>query len=152
LSRDFELPPAGRSARPVRDGVLGPRRRETRRREPPRSEAVSARLVKWMNRSSFALVDPRVRVAALATLAIASHAPRVHAATTKVAAATPPSVASTDTVQLSLSDAVSRVLQRGQELRIADAQILSARGQIEQAIAPALPQVNGTVTYERQFA
>lgn len=111
---------------------------------------MNLRVAKWMTRFSFAFVDPRVRVAVLAALALTGHAPRLHAA----AAKTPPPAAavSTDTVRLSLSDAVSRALERGQELRIADAQILSARGQIKQAIAPALPQVNGTVTYERQFA
>ena len=111
---------------------------------------MSARLAKWTMRLSFALVDPRVRVAALAALAIAGHAPRVHAA--PKGAAAPAAAVSTDTLRLSLSDAVSHALAHGQELRIADAQLLSVRGQIKQAIAPALPQVNGSVTYERQFA
>lgn len=109
---------------------------------------MSARVAKWTMRLSFALVDPRLRVAVLAALAIAGQAPRVHAA--PKAPATPAITA--DTLRLTLSDAVSHALAHGQELRLADAQILSARGQIKQAIAPALPQLNGTVTYERQFA
>lgn len=107
-------------------------------------------LMRWMPRLSFALVDPRVRVAVLAVLAIAGHAPRAHAAAPDAVPAA--AAVSADTLRLSLSDAVSRALARGQELRIADAQILSARGQIKQAIAPALPQLNGSLTYERQFA
>lgn len=65
---------------------------------------MNARLMKWIPRFSFALVDPRVRVAVLAALAIAGHAPRAHAAAAPKTV--PPAAVSTDTLRLSLSDAV----------------------------------------------
>ena len=60
--------------------------------------------------------------------------------------------APTDTVRLSLDDAVHRALERGTDMRLARAAVLSANGQVREAFAPALPQITGSLTYTRQFA
>lgn len=57
-----------------------------------------------------------------------------------------------DTVRLTLDAAVQRALTRGEEMRLARAQVTQANGQVRQAFADALPQITGTVTYTRQFA
>lgn len=58
----------------------------------------------------------------------------------------------TDTVRLSLDDAVRRALELGEEVRVARAQVGDARGQVREATAAALPEIRGTVLYTRQFA
>ncbi len=55
-------------------------------------------------------------------------------------------------VRLTLDAAVQRALSQGEEMRTARAQFGDAQGQVREALAGALPQVNGTVTYSRQFA
>lgn len=58
----------------------------------------------------------------------------------------------TDTVGLTLEAAVQRALDQGTEMRVARAQLMDASGQVRQAFADALPQVNGSLVYTRQFA
>jgi outer membrane protein TolC len=60
--------------------------------------------------------------------------------------------AATDTVRLSLNDAVQRALASGEEMRRARAQVRDADGQVTEALSGALPQVTGSVVYTRQFA
>ena len=60
--------------------------------------------------------------------------------------------APTDTVRLTLDAAVQRALEQGADMRIARAAVLDASGQVRQALAPALPQITGSLTYTRQFA
>lgn len=60
--------------------------------------------------------------------------------------------APTDTVRLSLDDAVHRALERGTDIRLARAAVLKANGQVREAFSPALPQITGSLTYTRQFA
>lgn len=57
-----------------------------------------------------------------------------------------------DTVRLTLADAVARTRERSEEMRLARAQVLDARGQVREAASAALPQVTGSVVYTRQFA
>ena len=60
--------------------------------------------------------------------------------------------APTDTVRLTLDDAVHRALEQGVDMRLARAAVLEANGQVREAFSPALPQVTGSLTYTRQFA
>lgn len=55
-------------------------------------------------------------------------------------------------VSLTLEAAVQRALNEGEEMRTARAQLGDAQGQVREAFSGALPQVNGSVTYSRQFA
>src|SRR3989304_2613297 len=56
------------------------------------------------------------------------------------------------TVTLTLDEAVNRALAQGEERQTARAQYRDAQGQVREAMAGALPQVNGSLTYSRQFA
>ncbi|MBI4501400.1 MAG: TolC family protein [Gemmatimonadetes bacterium] len=58
----------------------------------------------------------------------------------------------TTTVTLTLDEAVNRALAQGEEMQTARAQYRDAQGQVREALAGALPQVNGSLTYSRQFA
>src|SRR5262245_41803982 len=53
---------------------------------------------------------------------------------------------------LTLEQAVQRALSQGEEMQTARAQYRDAQGQVREAMASALPQVNGSLTYSRQFA
>ncbi len=55
----------------------------------------------------------------------------------------------TDTVHLSLADAVMRVLSESEEIAAARAQIDQAESQVTQATAGALPQLSTNLTYNR---
>ena len=57
----------------------------------------------------------------------------------------------TDTLRLSLDDAVTRAIAYGDEARVARAGVAIADGQVREAFAAALPQVTGSVTYNRKF-
>lgn len=70
------------------------------------------------------------------------------AMSTRAVAAQQPS----DTVRLTLDEAVRRSLDLGEEVRVARAQVGDARGQVREATAAALPEVRGAVVYTRQFA
>lgn len=59
---------------------------------------------------------------------------------------------SADTLSLTLATAIQQALEQGEEMRLARAQVTQTRGQVRQAFASALPQINGTLTYTRQFA
>jgi len=62
------------------------------------------------------------------------------------------SPATTDTLRLSVDQAVARALSEGEELRMANAKVAASEGQVREALSVALPQVNGSLTYGRQFA
>jgi len=68
-------------------------------------------------------------------------------ATAPAAAQTP-----TDTLRLTLDQAVQRALDRSFAMRLARADVLEAEGQVREAFSAALPQVTGSLTYTRQFA
>ena len=55
-------------------------------------------------------------------------------------------------IRLSMEDAVRRALASGDEVRLAEAAVRQARGQVTQAWASALPEVRGSLTYQRTFA
>jgi outer membrane protein TolC len=55
----------------------------------------------------------------------------------------------TDTLRLSLDDAVSRVLSESEEIAAVRAQIDQAESQVTQATATALPQLSTNLTYNR---
>lgn len=57
-----------------------------------------------------------------------------------------------DTLRVTLDAAVQRALAQSEEIRLADAQLHETNGQVREAFAGALPQINGSVTYTRQFA
>jgi outer membrane protein TolC len=57
-----------------------------------------------------------------------------------------------DTVKLTLDQAVQRALDQSEEIRLAQAQLDETDGQVREAFASALPQINGSVVYTRQFA
>ena len=60
--------------------------------------------------------------------------------------------APTDTLRLTLEVAVGRALAQSEEIRRARAQVAEMNGQVREAFAGALPQINGSITYTRQFA
>ncbi|MBM3287543.1 MAG: TolC family protein [Candidatus Eisenbacteria bacterium] len=66
-------------------------------------------------------------------------------------AAVGPASAETDTLRLTLDQAVERVLGLGEEMKLADADLASAKAQYLQARATALPQIFGSGTYTRQI-
>src|SRR5512135_2721597 len=68
-------------------------------------------------------------------------------ATAPAAAQTP-----TDTLRLTLDQAVQHALDRSFAMRLARADVLDADGQVREAFSAALPQVTGSLTYTRQFA
>lgn len=57
-----------------------------------------------------------------------------------------------DTLRLTIDQAVARALANGEEMRIANSQIVQASGRVKEALSPAFPQINGSLTYGRQFA
>lgn len=60
--------------------------------------------------------------------------------------------ADADTLRLSLDDAVQRAMTQSEEMRAANAGLSVASGKVKEALSVALPQVNGTLTYNRKFA
>lgn len=69
-----------------------------------------------------------------------------------LAAAPAHAQAPTDTLRLTLDAAIQRALAQSEEIRQARAQVAEMNGQVREAFAGALPQINGSVTYTRQFA
>ncbi len=63
-----------------------------------------------------------------------------------------PAASPYDTLRLSLDDAVRRALAESPEARIARAGVGVAEGQVHEAMASALPQITGSVNYDRRFA
>lgn len=57
-----------------------------------------------------------------------------------------------DPVRLTLQDAIQRALYVGNEVRIAEAGVRQAEGQVTQAWSAALPEIRASVTYQRTFA
>ena len=55
-------------------------------------------------------------------------------------------------LRLSLDEAIRRALVAGNEVRIAEAGVRQAEGQVTQAWSTALPEVRFSVTYQRTFA
>jgi outer membrane protein TolC len=55
-------------------------------------------------------------------------------------------------IQLTLQDAIQRALHSGNEVRIAEAGVQQAGGQVTQAWASALPEIRFNLTYQRTFA
>jgi outer membrane protein TolC len=55
-------------------------------------------------------------------------------------------------IRLTLQDAIQRALHSGNEVRIAEAGVRQAEGQVTQAWSSALPEIKATVTYQRTFA
>jgi outer membrane protein len=84
---------------------------------------------------------------ALAATALALASLPALAAPKRAAAPAP-----TDTLRLTLDDAVHRALGNGPEARVAQAAVGIADGQVRTAFAQALPQVTGSLTYDRRFA
>lgn len=72
-------------------------------------------------------------------------APRAEAA--KPAPAAPV----TDTLHLSLDQAIARALESGTGMQDARASIGVAEGRVKEVLAQALPQITGTVSYNRKF-
>ncbi len=60
--------------------------------------------------------------------------------------------AAREPLRLSMEEAVRRALETGDEIRVARAQVQQARGQVTQAWASALPEVRGSLTFQRTFA
>jgi outer membrane protein len=55
-------------------------------------------------------------------------------------------------LRLTLNDAIRRALQSGNDVKIAEAGVRQAQGQVTQAWASALPEIRASVTYTRTFA
>jgi outer membrane protein TolC len=85
----------------------------------------------------------------IAAAAIASAVPRSAPAQTPARAATP---GPTDTIPLSLADAVARAVGQSEEVRLARANVDLARAQVRGARAAALPQLDANIGYTRTFA
>lgn len=62
-----------------------------------------------------------------------------------------PAPAPTDTLRLTLDEAVQRALSHSEEMRTARANVRQTSGQVFQAASQALPQVSGTVQYNRKI-
>lgn len=60
--------------------------------------------------------------------------------------------APTDTLRLTLDQAVHRALEQSFAMRLARADVHDADGQVREALSAALPQLTASVTYTRQFA
>jgi outer membrane protein TolC len=65
--------------------------------------------------------------------------------------APPPAPAPTDTLHLTLDEALQRALARSQEMRTARALVKQTEGQVLEQLSRALPQVSGMVTYNRKL-
>jgi outer membrane protein TolC len=63
----------------------------------------------------------------------------------------PPTPAATDTLRLSLDDAIRSALARSEEMRVAHAFVRRTEGQVLEQLSRALPQVSGTITYDRKL-
>ena len=63
----------------------------------------------------------------------------------------PSAVAAPDTLHFTLEQAVEHALTHGVEMRLATAQVSVAHGRVREAMADALPQVTGSMTYGRVF-
>jgi len=63
----------------------------------------------------------------------------------------PPAPPPTDTLRISVDDAVQRALARSEEMRAARALVQQTEGQVLQELSRALPQVSGMVTYDRKL-
>ena len=84
-------------------------------------------------------------VALWSTLALLSLVPAAHAA------APAPAIAPTDTLHLTLAQAVDRALSSSNEMRVAEAGIGAAEGRVKEVMAEALPQITGTASYNRKL-
>lgn len=84
-------------------------------------------------------------LAALALVSLALAAPVARAA--RPAASVPV----TDTLHLSLDQAIARALDSGTGMQDARASVGVAEGRVKEALAQALPQITGTVSYNRKF-
>ena len=87
------------------------------------------------------------RALCVAALALGASPLRAQAPATRAAA-----VASTDTITLSVADALARAARTGEEIRLARAQVSLADAQVRSARSAALPQLDGAVSYTRTFA
>jgi outer membrane protein len=63
-----------------------------------------------------------------------------------------PAPSAGDTLRLSLDDAVDRALTRGEEMRVARAVVRQTSAQVTMELSRALPQISGTVTYDRKLS
>ena len=115
---------------------------------------VSARLTSYSEpsrqlntwRAAVEVAAPAARQLASAVLMLGTLlAPGAHAA--KPAAM----LASTDTLHLSLDAAVARALKSGSDMQVARASVGIAQGRVKEVLAGALPQITGTMSYNRKF-
>jgi outer membrane protein len=63
----------------------------------------------------------------------------------------PAPLSPTDTLRLSLEQAVARALGSGSNMQMARASVGIADGRVREVLAQALPQITGTVSYNRKF-
>jgi len=73
------------------------------------------------------------------------------AASARAAAAVPAVPAPTDTLRLTLDEAVARALASSNEMIAAEAGIGAAEGRVKVLLAEALPQITGTASYNRKL-
>jgi outer membrane protein TolC len=74
------------------------------------------------------------------------------AATAALALAAHPALAAPDTLRITLDDAVTRALKFAPDARVARATEEIADGQVLEAMSAALPQITGTLMYDRKFS
>jgi outer membrane protein TolC len=95
----------------------------------------------------------RGRVSAAVALALALGGAATPATAATPAAAMPAAApGAADTLRLSLDQAVALAMSQGEEMRLANASVSVANGQVREAMAAALPQISGSLTYDRRFA
>ncbi len=63
-----------------------------------------------------------------------------------------PAAAAGDTLALSLPDAVLAAARANADVRVAQSQVVQAQGRVREALATALPQLTGSVTYNRKLS
>lgn len=111
---------------------------------PARHPGLARRLDDW--RAAARVAGPAALRAALRALALCT----LFAAPAYAAKPVPP-LAPTDTLHLTLDGAVARALRSGSDMQVARASVGIAEGRVKEALAQALPQITGTVSYNRKF-
>jgi outer membrane protein len=63
----------------------------------------------------------------------------------------PPAPPPTDTLRLGLDEAIQRALAHSEDIRTARANVQQTQGQVLQAVSQALPQISGSILYDRKL-
>ncbi len=90
-------------------------------------------------------------IAALLTTAAPARAAGPPPPATAASPAAAASNTAADTLRLTLDGAVKRALAQGEEMRAAHTLVTQTSGKVTEELSRALPQLNGTITYDRKL-